>query len=169
MTLWAEEVDTVHNVYRQPTHSKEENHQGQRFCQLQLLPIIPLPITGGLSASVKLPPDHPEDLCIQSDHYGQRHHHPAEEIEVHHIVHPYDRGEFADNLTGAAEVCLSITVIPANHWNQSSEEREDPAETNCYIRPPLGHYDGVPEDGCWTKNDDKSFQSITEMNRAEVL
>lgn len=149
VTLGAEEVDAVHYVYRQPTHTEEEEHQGQRFGQFQLLPIVPVPvsITSGLSALVKLPPDHPEDLCIQSDHYGQRYHHPAKEIEVHHIIHPHDGGEFAHNFAGGAEVSLGITVIPANHRNQSRENGENPTQTNCHIGPPLGHYDAVPEQG----------------------
>lgn len=147
ITLWAEEADAVHDVYWQPTHGKEEDHQGQRFGQLQLLPIIPVSIASGFSPLVKASPDHPEDLAIQSDHYGQRYHHPAEEIEVHHVVHPHDGGEFTDNVAGAAEVCVCISVIPSNHWNQSSEEGEDPAQTDGHIRPPLGHYDAVPEQG----------------------
>lgn len=119
-TLRAEEVDAVHDVYWQPTHSKEEDHQGQRFGQLQLLPIVLVSVTSGFSTSVKLSPNYPKDLPIQSNHYRQRYHHPAEEIEVHHVVHPHDSGEFTDNVTRTAEVSLSITVIPSNHWNQSS-------------------------------------------------
>lgn len=143
--LWAEEGDAVHDVYWQPTHSKEEDHQGQWLGQLQLLPIVPVPITRGFSTPVKLSPDHPEDLRIKSDHYGQRYHHPAEEIEVHHVVHPHDGGEFTDDVAGTAEVSLNVTVIPSDHWNQSSEEGEDPTQADCHIRPPLGHYGAVPE------------------------
>lgn len=151
-TVLAEESDTVHDVYWQPTHNKEENHQGQRFCQPQLFPIVPFCITSGFSTLVKPSPDHPKNLPIQGDHYGQRYHHPAEKIEVHHVVHPHHSSKSADNVAGTADVSLSITVIPANHWNQSSEEGEDPTQTNCHICPPLGHYGAVPEQGYWKKN-----------------
>ena len=151
VTRRTEEVDAVHDVYWQPTHGKEEDHQGQRFGQLQLLPIVPLSVASGLSTLVKLPPDHPEDLPVQSDHDGQWYHHPAEEVEVHHVVHPHDGGEFTDNVTGNIEVPVSVKVIPSNHWNQPGEEGEDPTETDCHICPPLRHYDAVPEQGYWKR------------------
>lgn len=145
VTLRAEEVDAVHDVYRQPTHNEEEEDQGQRFGQLQLLPVVSLSITSCFSAPVELSSDHPKDLRVQSNHYGQWYHDPAEEIEVDHVVHPHDCGEFTDNVAGHTEVSLSIEVIPTNHRNQSSEEGEDPTQTNHHIRPPLGHYGAVPE------------------------
>lgn len=147
VTLRAEEGDAVHDVYWQPTHGEEEDHQGQRFGQLQLLAIVPVSIASSFSTAVKLSPDHPKDLPIKSDHYGQRCHHPAEEIEVHHVVHPHDGGEFTDNVAGNAEVFLSVAVIPSNHWNQSGQEGEDPTQTNCHICPPLGHDGAVPVQG----------------------
>lgn len=147
VALWAEEGDAVHDVYWQPTHGEEEDHQGQRFGQLQLLSIVPVCITSGFSALVKLATYHPEDLHIQSDHYGQWYHDPAKKIEVHHVIHPYDIGEFTDYVTGNVEVPLSIMVIPSDHRNQSSEEGEDPTQTNRHICPPLGHYNVVPDFG----------------------
>jgi len=156
-TLRAEEVNGVHDVYRQPAHGEEKDHQGQRFGQLQLLPIVPFSVARGLSTPIKLPPDHPKDLGVQGDHYAQRRHHPAEEVEVHHVVHPHDRCEFTDNVAGTAEVSLSIAVIPSNHWNQSSEEGEDPTQTHCHTRPLLGHYGAVPEQSYWNTNEDKSI------------
>lgn len=147
--LRAEEVNAVHDVYWQPAHGKEKHHQRQRLGQLQLLPVVPLSVARGLSAPIKLPPDHPEDLGVQGDHDGQRHHHPAEEVEVHHVVHPHDRGEFADDVAGAAEVSSSVAPVPSHHRNQSGEEGEDPTQTNGHTRPPLGHYGAVPEQSCW--------------------
>lgn len=144
VTCWAEEGDAVQDVQWQPTHREEEDHQGQRLGQLQLLLIVALAVARSCSAAVELPPDQSEDLAVQSDHDGQRGHHPPEEVEVHHVVHSHDRGELADNVIRDTEVFQVFVGIPSNHRNQSGEKGEDPTQENGNVHPPLSHNGAVP-------------------------
>lgn len=153
-TVFAEEVDAVHDVYWQPTHSEEEHHQGQWFCKFQFLAIIPLPICSSFGTSVELPPDQPEHFRIQSNHDGQRCNHPTKEIEVNHVVHSHDNSKLANDFTRNTEVFLRLMIIPSNHRNQSGQEGQCPTQAHCHICPPLCHNGAVPE------QDTDSFSSL---------
>lgn len=144
LTVLAEEGDAVHDVYWKPTHSEEEDHQGQRFCQFLLLAVVPLPISSGFGALVEPSPDQPEHLRIQSNHDGQRRNHPTKEVEIHHVVHPHDGGKLTHDFTGNAEVFLRLVIIPSSHRNQSGQEGHSPTETHCHVCPPRCHDGAVP-------------------------
>lgn len=164
LTVFAEEADAVHDVYWQPTHGKEEDYQGQGFCQFQLPAIVPLPISRGFGTSVELSSDQPEHFRIQSNHDGQGCHHPTKEVEVHHVVHSDDRGKLTNDFTGNAQVFLRVVIIPSSHRNQSGQEGHRPTETHCHVCPPRCHYGAVPgqdKDGFLSFNACCCFYDIT--------
>lgn len=73
--------------------------------------------------------DHVENLDIDGQHEQQRGQHPAEEVEVDHVVHADDRLK----LTGHQEVRFQRTVVnkllqvvPAQHGREAHYDGHQP-------------------------------------------
>lgn len=118
LALRAEECDAVDDVEREPAASKEKKDQGQRLSKIQLLVIVLVGVcvTAGDLLVVKLLVDHVEDLCIDKQHEKQGREHPAEKVEIHHVVHADDVFKLAgDDEVGADGAILLETpqVVPA--------------------------------------------------------
>lgn len=118
LALRAEECDAVYDVEREPAAGKEKKDQGQRFSKIQLLVIVLVGVcvTAGDLLIVKLLVDHVEDLCIDKQHEEQGREHPAEKVEIHHVVHADDIFKLArDDEVGADGAVLleAPQVVPA--------------------------------------------------------
>lgn len=114
----AEECDAVDDVEGEPANSKEKKNQSQRFSKLQLLVIVlvGVAVTGGELLIVKLLVDNVEDLCVDAQHEQQRRQHPAEKVEIDHVVHADDVFELAgdDEVRADGAVLLKVLqVVPA--------------------------------------------------------
>lgn len=118
LALRAKERDAIDDVERQPADGKEKKDQSERFSQIKLLVIVfvGIRVTGVELLIVKLLVDHVEDLGVDDQHEEQRRQHPAEEVEVHHVVHADDVFELAgDDEVGADGAVLleAPQVVPA--------------------------------------------------------
>lgn len=83
-------------MQRQPANCKQEKHQSQRFGQLQFFSVISRGVAlVGRDLLVKLPVNHVEDLGVDEQHGDQGWQHPAEEVEVDHVLHTDDVLELA--------------------------------------------------------------------------
>lgn len=88
--------------------------------------------------------DHVENLYINGQHQQQRGQHPAEEVEVDHIVHADDRLK----LTGHQEVISdqgavvteTLQVIPAQHGRESHYDGHQPTQQHGRAGSPRGHH-----------------------------
>lgn len=114
----AEECDAVDDVEGEPADGKEKQDQSQRFSKIQLLVIVLVGVcvTGGELLIVKLLVDHVEDLRIDDQHEQQRRQHPAEKVEIDHVVHADDIFELAgdDEVRADGAVLLEAPqVVPA--------------------------------------------------------
>lgn len=118
LAVRAKECDAVDDVEGQPADGKEKKDQSQRFSKIQLLVIVLVGVcvTGGELLIVKLLVDHIEDLCIDDQHEQQWRQHPAEKVEIDHVVHADHVFELAgDNEVGADGAVLleAAQVVPA--------------------------------------------------------
>lgn len=76
--------------------------------------------------------DHVENLDIDGQHEEQRGEHPAEEVEVDHVVH----ADYCLKLTGHQEVFSdqgavvteTLKVIPAQHGREAHYYGHQPAQ-----------------------------------------
>lgn len=118
LALGTEERDAVDDVQRQPAEGEEEKDQSQRFGQVQLLVVVLVGVcvTGVKLLIVKLLMNHVEDLCIDNQHEQQGRQHPAEKVEVDHVVHADDVLKLAgDDVVGAdgAVLLQAPQVVPS--------------------------------------------------------
>lgn len=86
-----EKSDAVQDVQRQPADGKQEKHKRERFGQLQFFSVISswVGLVGG-DLLIKLHVDHVEDLGIDEQHQDEGWQHPAEEVEIDHVLHTDD-------------------------------------------------------------------------------
>ncbi len=84
-------------MQRQPADCKQEEHQRERFRQLEFFPVISsgVGLVGG-GLLVEMLVDHVEDLSVDEQHEDERWQHPSEEVEVDHVLHTDDVLEFTD-------------------------------------------------------------------------
>lgn len=89
---------------------------------------------------IELLVDHVENLNVDGQHEEQGGQHPAEEVEVDHVVHADDRLEgaghqqvFGDQGAVVAEV---LQVVPAHHGHEAHDDGHQPAEEHGQARPP---------------------------------
>lgn len=140
----AEERDAVEDVQREPAEGEEEEHQRQRLGQLQLLAVVAAGVrVAGRHLLVELPVDHVEDLGVDEDHEDERRQHPAEEVEVDHVVHADDVLEAAgDDQVAVLRAVLpqAVQVVPAQHGRQAHHEGDGPAQDHRRPGTPLGHH-----------------------------
>ena len=136
----------------QPAEGKEEEDEGQRLGDLQLLPIVLLRVCrGGRRLLAELLADQIEDLHVDEEHEKQRGQHPHKEVEVDHVLHADDLLELAldHGLAHAAigqPVPLHRTqVVPAEHGRQAHHKGENPAASNGHHSPSRSHHCLVPE------------------------
>lgn len=118
LALRAKECDAVDDVEGEPADGKEKKDQGQRFSKIKLLVIVLVGIcvTGGDLLIVKLLVDHVEDLCVDEQHEQQWWQHPAEKVEVDHVVHADDVFELASDNEVRADGAVLLEapqVVPA--------------------------------------------------------
>lgn len=93
---------------------------------------------------IELLVDHVENLNVDGQHDEQGGQHPAEEVEVDHVVHADDRLElaghqqvFGDQGAVVAEV---LQVVPAHHGCEAHDNGHQPAEEDGQASPPRRHY-----------------------------
>lgn len=118
VALRAEEGDAVNDVEGEPADGEEKKNQSQRFSKIQLLVVVfvGVCVTGGELLTAKLLVDHVEDLCINDQHEQQRRQHPAEKVEIDHVVHADDVLKLAgdDEVRADGAVLLeALQVVPA--------------------------------------------------------
>lgn len=118
LALRAKQCDAVNDVEGKPADGEEEKDQSQGFSKIKLLVIVLVGVcmTSRDLLIVKLLVDHVEDLCIDDQHEQQRRQHPAEKVEIDHVVHADDVFELAgDNEVRADGAVLleAPEVVPA--------------------------------------------------------
>lgn len=148
----AEEGDAVEDVQGQPAKGEEEEDEGQRLGDLQLLPVVLLRVSGGgRHLLVELLADQIEDLHVDEDHEQQRGQHPHEEVEVDHVLHADDLLELALNhrlahaAVGQPVPLDGSQVVPAEHGCQAHHKGENPAASDGHHSPSRSHHCLVPE------------------------
>lgn len=141
----AEESDAVEDVERKPADRKQEENESQRLGQLELLPKVSAGVgVAGRHLLVELLVDHVENLHIDGQHEQQRRQHPAEEVEINHVVHADDRLE----LTGhhgviadlGAVVLQTLQVVPAQHGREAHNDGHQPTQQHGGAGSPRGHH-----------------------------
>ncbi len=81
---------------------------------------------------VELLVDHVENLDVDGQHEEQRGQHPAEEVEVDHVVHADDCLELTDHQEVVGDLGAVVTemvqVIPAQHGREAHYDGHQPAQ-----------------------------------------
>lgn len=85
--------------------------------------------------------DHVENLNVDGQHEEQGGQHPAEEVEVDHVVHANDHLEFAGHQQvwfgdQGAVVAEVLQVVPAHHGHEAHDHGHQPAEEHGQASPP---------------------------------
>ena len=144
--------DAVEDVQGQPAEGEEEEDEGQRLGDLQLLPIVLLRVSGGgRHLLVELLADQIEDLHVDEDHEQQRGQHPHEEVEIDHVLHADDLLELALNhrlahaAVGQPVPLNGSQVVPAEHGCQAHHKGENPAASDGHNSPSRSHHCLVPD------------------------
>lgn len=93
---------------------------------------------------IELLVDHVENLNVDGQHEEQGGQHPAEEVEVDHVVHADDRLKLAGHLQvfgdQGAVVAEVPQVVPAHHGHEAHDNGHQPAEEHGQACPPRRHY-----------------------------
>lgn len=93
---------------------------------------------------IELLVDHVENLNVNGQHEEQGGQHPAEEVEVDHVVHADDRLKLAGHQQVFGEqgaiVAEVLQVVPAHHGRESHDNGHQPAEEHGQASPPRRHY-----------------------------
>lgn len=88
--------------------------------------------------------DHVENLHVDGQHEEQGGQHPAEEVEVDHVVHADDRLELAGDQQvfgqQGAVVAELLQVVPAHHGGEAHHDGHQPAEEHGQAGPPRRHH-----------------------------
>lgn len=88
--------------------------------------------------------DHVENLNVDGQHEEQGGQHPAEEVEVDHVVHADDRLKLAGHQQVFGEqgaiVAEVLQVVPAHHGREAHDNGHQPAEEHGQASPPRRHY-----------------------------
>ena len=149
LAVRAEKCDAVDDVEGEPADGKEEKDQSERLGKIQLLVIVLVGVcvTGGELLAVKLLVDHVEDLRVDEQHEHQWRQHPAEEVEIDHVVHADDVLKAAgdDEVRADGAVLLEAPqVVPAQHGCEPHDESHRPAYHHRQPSSPRGHHPLVP-------------------------
>lgn len=88
--------------------------------------------------------NHIENLDIYGQHEQQRRQHPAEEVEIDHVVHTDDRLK----LTGhqgvignhGAIVAQALEIVPSQHRREAHDDGHQPAQEHSSAGSPGGHH-----------------------------
>lgn len=93
---------------------------------------------------VELLVDHVENLHVDGQHEEQGGQHPAEEVEVDHVVHADDRLELAGDQQvfgqQGAVVAELLQVVPAHHGGEAHHDGHQPAEEHGQAGPARRHH-----------------------------
>lgn len=91
LTAGTEKRQAVEDVQGQPADGEEEENQGQGLGEIQLLAVILAGVVlVGRHLLVQLLVDHVEDLRVDGEHQHEGRQHPAEKVEVDHVLHADD-------------------------------------------------------------------------------
>lgn len=93
---------------------------------------------------IELPVDHVENLNVDGQHEEQGGQHPAQEVEVDHVVHADDRLKLAGHQQVLADqravVAEVLQVVPAHHGREAHDDGHQPAEEHGQASPPGRHH-----------------------------